>query len=189
MQHIDTLHGRGQNSRKLYRYRGFFAFWSVAVQYMHILHGVESKSEETCILTTFLLIVAPSHARWSWFACEGVAWSVECCLVARVLSVMPLVCHHMDFISPHPPRLSGKEIQGEPRGTFWISSAPRGLAISLCRWKSKKLGVLPRGKCRHFFEFLSMTKITGPPRWLIFIDSWHTNALESACVAKCCLVG
>ena len=25
---------------------------------------------------------------------------------------------HMDFISPHPPWLGGKEIQGEPRGTF-----------------------------------------------------------------------
>ena len=38
--------------------------------------------------------------------------------------------NHMDFISPHPPWLGGKEIQGEPRGTFWISSAPRGLATS-----------------------------------------------------------
>jgi hypothetical protein len=28
------------------------------------------------------------------------------------------ITYHMDFISPHPPWLGGKEIQGEPRGTF-----------------------------------------------------------------------
>ena len=47
---------------------------------------------------------------------ESMVRSVD--VVKKETRVCTQMVGHMDFISPHPPRLSGKEIQGEPRGTF-----------------------------------------------------------------------
>jgi hypothetical protein len=36
--------------------------------------------------------------------------------------------------------------------------------------KGGQFDMIPRGVHWHFFEFLSMTKITGPPRWQYFTN-------------------
>ena len=76
----------------------------------------------------------------------------------------------MDFISPHPPWLGGKEIQGEPRGTFSPKFPATPITVKRCPFKGGQFDMLPRDVCGYFFEFLSMTKITGPPRWLCFTN-------------------
>ena len=85
------------------------------------MHPLPNVSQHTCI-------AARSKSR-NWRAAElrgqnkgGLhtfeAWHTWGNLKRMLLPRLAHPSGHMDFISPHTPWLGGKEIQGEPRGTF-----------------------------------------------------------------------